>query len=148
MKPNGKYFVVRGLVFALCAVALFAGVGSGETVSGKFKLPIETRWGMIVLAPGEYEFTFDSDASSRIVRVHSTDSGWGAMVMATALSDAMGRLGSGLELAKSLGGPYVKRLYMGDLGWALDFSVPKPGREARLTKFKPATTTASAFGSN
>src|SRR5262249_382852 len=88
MKPNGKYFVVRALGFAVCAVALFSGVGNGETVCGKFKLPAETRWGMVVLAPGEYEFTFDSDGSSRIVRVQSTDSRWSAMVMARALSDA------------------------------------------------------------
>jgi hypothetical protein len=146
MKPNGKFFVVRALVFALCAVALGSGVGNAEPVSGKFKLPEETRWGMIVLAPGEYVFSFDSDASSRIVRVQSTDSRWSGMVMATALSDAMTKHGSGLELAKSEAGPYVRRLYMGDLGLALDFSVPKPGREARLTKSEPAQTAAS--GSN
>jgi hypothetical protein len=148
MKPNGKYFVVRAFVFALFAVAMVSALGNAETVSGKFKLPSETRWGMILLAPGEYEFTFDSDASGRIVRVQSTDSGWSAMVMAAALSDAMAKHGSGLELAKSEGGRYVKRLYVGDLGLALDFSAPKPGREARLTKFKPATTAASASGSN
>ena len=144
MKPNGKYFAA--FVFTLCAVAMFSAVGNAETVSGKFKLATETRWGMIVLAPGDYEFTFDSNASSRIVRVQSTDSGWGAMVMAKALSDAVAKHGSRLELAKSEGGSYVKTLYMGDLGLALDFSVPKPGREARLTK--PATAKASASGSN
>ena len=148
MKPNGKLFLVRAFVFALCAVALGSALDNAETVNGKFKLPTETRWGMIVLAPGEYEFTFDSDASSRIVRVQSTDSGWTAMVMATALSDAMAKHGSGLELSKSEGGPYVKTLYVGDLGFALDFSVPKPGRDARLMKFKPARTKASASGSN
>lgn len=146
MKPNGKYFVA--FVFTLCAVALFSALGNAETVSGKFKLPSKTRWGMIVLAPGDYEFTFDSDASNRIVRVQSTDSGWSAMVMAKAVSDAMAKHGSGLELAKSEVGPYVKTLYMGDLGFALDFSVPKPDREARLTKFKPTTAKASASGSN
>ena len=146
MKPNGKYFV-RAFVFALCAVAMVSAVANAATVNGKFKLPTETRWGMMVLAPGEYEFIFDSDASSRIVRVQSTDSGWSAMVMATALSDAMAKHGSGLELAKSKSGPYVRRLYMADLGLALEFSVPKPGPEARLTKFKPARTTA-ASGSN
>ena len=146
MKPNGKYFVV--FVSTLCALAMFSTLGHAETVSGKFKLPTKTRWGMIVLQPGDYEFTFDSDASSRIVRVQSTDSGWSAMVMAKALSDAMAKQGSGLELAKSEVGPYVKRLYMGDLGLALDFSVPKPDREARLAKFKPATRKASASGSH
>jgi len=148
MKPNGKYSVMGALVFALYAVVMFSAVGNAETVSGKFKLTTETRWGMIALRPGEYEFTFDSDASSRIVRVQSTDSGWTAMVMATALSDAMAKHGSGLELSKSEGGPYVKTLYVGDLGFALDFSVPKPGRDARLMKFKPARTKASASGSN
>lgn len=146
MKPNGKYFVA--FVSTLCAVAMFSAVGNAETVSGKFKLPTKTRWGMIVLAPGDYQFTFDSDASSRIVRVQSTDSGWSAMIMAQALSDAMAKHGSSLELAKSDMGPYVKTLYMGNLGLALDFRVPKPDREARLTKFKPATRKASASGSN
>jgi len=146
MKPNGKYFVV--FVFTLCVLAMFSALGNAETVSGKFKLPTKTRWGMIVLRPGDYEFTFDSDASSRIVRVQSRDSGWNAMVMAKALSDAMAKHGSGLELAKSEIGPYVKTLYMGDLGLALDFSVPKPDREARLTKFKPETRKASASGSH
>lgn len=146
MKPNGKYFVV--FVFTLCAVARLSTVVNAETVSGKFKLPTKTHWGMIVLRPGDYEFTFDSDASSRIVRVQSTDSGWSAMVMAKALSDAMGKHGSGLELAKSEVGPYVKTLYLGDLGFALDFSVPKPDREARLAKFKPLTAKPSASGSN
>lgn len=146
MKPNGKSF--GACVFALCAVAMFSAVGKAETISGKFKLPTETRWGMIVLAPGDYEFTFDSDASSRIVRVQSIDSGWSALVMAPVLSDAMAKHGSGLELAKSEAGPYVKTLYMGDLGLALDFSVPKPGREARLTKSKPAARKGSASGTN
>src|SRR5215469_241012 len=99
MKPNGKYFVV--FVFTLCAVAVLSTVVNAETVSGKFKLPTKTRWGMIVLRPGDYEFSFDSDASSRIVRVQSTDSGWSAMVMAKALSDGMRKHGSGLELVKS-----------------------------------------------
>ena len=146
MKPNGKYFVV--FVFTLCAVAVFSTVGNAETVSGKFKLPTKTRWGMIVLQPGDYEFTFDSDASSRIVRVQSRDSRWSAMVMAKALSDARAKHGSGLELGKSEVGPYVKTLYMGDLGLALDFSVPKPDRETRLAKFTPAPRKASASGSN
>ena len=144
MKPNGKFFLVRAFVFAWCAVALGSALGNAETVNGKFKLPTETRWGMIVLAPGEYMFSFDSHASSRIVRVQSTDSGWSAMVMATALSDAIPKHGSGLELAKSEGGPYVRSLYLGDLGLTLEFRVPKPGREARLTKFKPARTTAAS----
>jgi len=146
MKPNGKYFVV--FVFTLYALAMFSRVSNAETISGKFKLPTKTRWGMIVLRPGDYEFTFDSDASGRIVRVQSTDSEWSAMVMAEALSDAMAKHGSGLELAKSEVGPYVKRLYMGDLGFALDFSAPKPDREARLAKFEPATRKASASGSH
>ena len=144
MKPNGKYFVV----FTLCAVAVFSAVGKAETVSGRFKLPTQTRWGMVVLRPGDYEFRFDSDTSSRIVLVQSTDSGWSAMVMAKALSDGIAKHGSGLELAKSEAGPYVKTLYMSDLGVALDFSVPKPDREARLRKFKPATRKASASGGN
>ena len=72
MKPNGKYFaVVRAVVFVLCMVSLLSAIGNAETAHGKFKLPTETRWGKLLLAPGEYEFTFSTDAAGTMITVRS-----------------------------------------------------------------------------
>jgi hypothetical protein len=148
MKPNGKHFIVRAVAFAFFAATLFSGLGKAETVNGKFKLPTETRWGGIVLAPGDYEFTFDSQAAGRVLVVQSRQSKMTSMVMPRALSDVSSKNGSGLELAESEAGTYVKRLYLGDLGIALNFGAPRPGKGVSLTKSKPATTVASASGTH
>lgn len=134
MKPNGKYFVMRAVLFALCGTGLLSAHGNAETLRGTFKLSTEARWGMMVLAPGEYEFTYDSGASSRVVTVQSKDSRWSGMVMAKALSGIEDKAVSRLQLADSGTGTYVKSLYISDFGVVLDFSPPKPGRELRLTK--------------
>jgi hypothetical protein len=134
MKPNGKYFVVRALVFALFGIGLLSASGSAETLRGTFKLSTEARWGMMVLAPGDYEFTYDSASSSRVVTVQSRESGWTGMVMAKALSGTGDKATSGLQLATSEKGTYVKSLYISEFGVALDFSPPKRGRELRLTR--------------
>src|SRR5438876_8128885 len=57
MKPNGKRSVVRVVMFALCAAGLFSVAAQAQTARGTFKLPVEARWGTMILAPGEYGFT-------------------------------------------------------------------------------------------
>lgn len=145
MKPNGTYFVVRRVLFLLCAVGLLAGFGSAETMRGRFKLPVEAHWGMMVLAPGEYEFT--TDTGTRIVTVRSGDTGWSGMILSVSASDMHGQSGSGIALAPSENGVYVQALYLGDLGVSLNFEMPKSGKLTRLVK-SPTSTIASASGTH
>ena len=84
MKPNGKYFVVRVVLVALCAVTLFSIAGQAQTTRGNFKLPVETHWGKMVLAPGEYEFTINHALAGKILTVRSKETGWSGMVMSAA----------------------------------------------------------------
>ncbi|SRR5258708_2597893 len=147
MKPNGKHFVVRAVVFVVCTVSLLSAIGSAETARGKFKLPTETRWGKLLLAPGEYEFTTSSDTAGTIVTVRSEDSGWSGMIMAESTSDPASGEGSSLLLGRAESGAYVRSLELGDLGMTLNFGAPKAGKVTRLVKLQP-TEVATASGSH
>ena len=147
MKPNGKYFVVRGLFLALCAVALLSIPGSAATTHGTFKLPVEARWGKVLLTPGDYEFTLNSSPAGNLLTLRSVDSRWSGMIMATSTSDLKTGAGTKLVLAKSEEGVYVRALCLEDSGLMFNYSMPKAGKTINLAKTKPkATTMASAAG--
>jgi len=66
-----KAFWVRVAGVALIAVIAFGTIApslqAGLTVSGKFKLPFDARWGQEVLPAGDYSFTVDGlSANGRI----------------------------------------------------------------------------------
>jgi len=147
MKPNGKYFVMRAVLFVLCTVSLLSMMGSAETVHGKFKLPTETRWGQLLLAPGEYEFTISDDSAAMIVTVRSKDSGCSGMIMAEGISDPLSVESASLMLAQSGDGPYVRSLALGEFGMTLNFRAPKAGKLTRLMQ-PQSTEVATASGSH
>ena len=147
MKLNGKYFVVRAVLLVLCTVSLLPAMGSAETAHGKFKLPTETRWGQLLLAPGEYEFTISDDAAAMIVTVRSKDSGCSGMIMPEGISDPLSVEGASLMLAQSGDGAYVRSLALGEFGMTLNFRAPKAGKLTRLMQPQP-TEVATASGSH
>jgi hypothetical protein len=147
MKPNGKYFVVRAVVFVLCMAGMFSAMANAETAHGKFKLATETRWGKLLLEPGEYEFTISNTAASPVVMVRSEDSGWSAMILPKETSSPVLAPGSSLLLGDSSAGAYVRTLALGEVGLTLDFGEPKAGKVTRLGEPKPAEM-ASASGSH
>jgi hypothetical protein len=147
MKPNGKYFVVRAVFLALCAVGLLSASGNAETLRGNFKLAAETHWGKMLLAPGEYEFTVNDSVEGKIVTVRSKESGWSGMIMTASSSDLPSSQGSSLLLSKSEDGTYVRALCLSDSGVMLNYGTPKAGKVTKLAKSQPATSTmASAAG--
>jgi hypothetical protein len=145
MKPNGKYFAVRRVLVVLCAVSLFSIAGQAQATHGSFKLPVETHWGKLVLAPGEYEFTLNDALSGRILTVRSKETGWSGMVMSSDASDLGSDKDTKLLLTKSEAGTYVRALCLGDSGVMLNYGTPRAGKMTRLSPPQP-TTTASASG--
>lgn len=145
MKPNGKMFAVRMVLFAVCAVCLLSDLSKAETVRGTFKLPVAAHWGKMELQPGEYEFVVDTSSATRVVTVTSKSTGWSGMILASAVDEERISSGSEMTMATAEGGTYVKTLYLNDAGVALEFSVPKP-----MTKLAKAVsrTVASASGTN
>jgi len=146
MKPNGKYFAVRVVFLGLCAVGLLSA-GQAETARGTFKLPVETHWGMMVLAPGEYDFSVSDGISGGIVTVRYKESGSSGMVLSASWSEIKSQTGSRLMLAKSGEGTYVRALSLGDSGMVLNYGMPTSGKEVRLVKVSPKpAVVASASG--
>jgi len=147
MKPNGKYFVVRGLLLALCAVALLSIPGSAATLYGSFKLPVEAHWGKVLLTPGKYEFTLNCSPAGSVLTLRSMDSRWTGMIMSASTSDLKTGAGTKLVLEKSEEGVYVRALCLEDSGLMLNYSMPKAGKTTNLATTKPKPTTmASAAG--
>src|SRR5260221_4137090 len=108
MNPNGKMFVVRAALFAVCAVFLLSNFSNAATMRGTFKLPAPAHWGKMVLAPGDYEFTVDTDSASRMVTIRSKGTGWSGMVMAVGGSDAEAASQSTLRVVKYAESEYVQ----------------------------------------
>ena len=143
MKPNGKQFAVRVVFLGLCVVGLLSAIGQAETARGTFKLPVETHWGSMVLAPGEYEFR----VSDGLVTVRSKESGSSGMVLSRSSSEVRSQSGTKLILMKSGEGTYVKALTLGDSGMMLTYGMPTSGKEVHLVKQSPKpAVVASASG--
>jgi hypothetical protein len=143
MKPNGKYFAIRAVFLTLCALSLLSTLGSAETLRGNFTLTAETHWGKLLLAPGTYEFTINSDTYGKMVTVRSKESGWSGMAMAESTSDAGSKQGMKLVTERLGGEVYVKALCLGDDGMTLNYATPKAAKLTRLTRAQPTTTIAS-----
>ncbi len=142
MKPNGKMFAVRMILFAVCAVCLLSDLSNAEIVRGTFKLPVTAQWGGMVLTPGEYDFVVDTTSSDRMITVRSEQTGKAGMILANAVSQGGASSGSALKLATSESGTYVQMLYLNDAGIALQFNMPKP--MVKLAKSSsPGVTSAS-----
>jgi hypothetical protein len=146
MKPNGKHFAVRAVFFGVCAVSLMSVFGRAETAHGTFKLPVETRWGNLVMAPGEYEFNTNNDGPARVVTVRSKESGCSGMIMPMSATDTVPSDETKLFLSKSEGGTYIRALSLGESGVMLYYAAPGNGKLVRLVKSQRTTTTASASG--
>ena len=144
MKPNGKVFVVRAVLFAVCVVFLLSSFSNAATMRGTFKLPAPAHWGKMVLAPGDYEFVVDTDSASRMITIRSKNTGWSGMVMAVGLSDADAASGSILKLAKYEDGEYVEALHLTEAGVALNFQMPK----TNMSKLAKTNSPTSASGAN
>lgn len=148
MKPNGKYFsVVRAVTLVLCMAGMFSAMANAETAHGKFKLTTQTRWGKLLLEPGEYEFTISDTAAIPMVTIRSEQSGRSAMLLPKETFSPAATPGSSLVLGDSAGAAYVRTLALGDIGMALEFGEPKAGKVTRLGEPKAAEM-ASASGSH
>ena len=145
MKPNGKMFAVRVVLFIVCAVGLFSALAGAETVRGTFKLPVTAHWGKMVLAPGEYDFYVDTGSITRVVTIHSKSEGWSGMILARTIDTAIAS-GSQITLKKSGEDLYVQRLCLQDAGLALDFTMPNPAMTKLAKSASPGV--ASASGTN
>ena len=65
---------VKLVLLALLATVVSAGLLSAESYEGTFTLPFVTRWGAVILPPGDYSFTINT-AGSNVATIHWKNGG-------------------------------------------------------------------------
>jgi hypothetical protein len=115
-----------------------------ESAHGKFTLTHEVHFGKTKVAAGEYEFSFDPDATSRMLslsKLSGTRAGYLLMVPST--EDAKPSDLSRLILESTPDGSYVSSMQLPEFGMTLHFNVPSHVTERQIAK---AATAATALG--
>jgi hypothetical protein len=142
MKATRILSKLRCLNLALLAVALSPCWAHAQSAaSGEFKLPYEVHWARVVLSPGEYTFSVQSEnlPCMLILRRESRDE-TPLMLFASGISKSTIMPGrSGLNLVLTGDQRTVQSLYLSDLGLILYYG--KPGENRHRTM---ATVPASA----
>lgn len=114
----------------LLAGVLAASASAQTEYKGKFRLPVETSFGGVVLEPGDYTISLarvGTDGTD-VVRIDGT-SGFASMLATSSGIAPYSNHGS-LKLV-SVGGKYVLREYnAGTIGKSFTFRIPKEPRSS------------------
>jgi hypothetical protein len=130
MRLNRSLKLVAPLALALLAGCFTANLANAQEVyRGSFTLPVEARWGNVVLHPGEYSFTLDRGTVAGIVTLREETGGTVGFVPNQAVRDRQTFDRSELVLARSGGNYTIRAVRMADLGLTLEYSAPKTGKQ-------------------
>jgi len=115
-----------------------------ESARGKFTLTHEVHFGSVKLPAGDYVFSFDVDANSRML-VLSKISGAraGYLLLVPSTDETKPTDLSRLVLETTPEGSYVSAMQLPEFGMTLHFNVPSHPAEKQIAK---AATTAVAPG--
>ncbi len=115
-----------------------------EPLRGKFTLTHGVRFGNAKVPAGDYEFSFDPNATSRLLSLSKRGADRTAyMVVVPSIEDTKPADMSRLILKTTRDGSYVSAMQLPQLGMTLVFAVPSHTAERQIAK---AATTASASG--
>jgi len=108
-----------------------------STASGKFTLTHETHWGDMLLTPGDYTFSLQSQSLPAPIMFGRAGTSLVAVVLPQAVSAEKLTGDSRLVLNRSESGEsFVSALYLGDIGLSLHYAPPKaqstPSETAKL----------------
>ncbi len=113
-----------------------------ESARGKFTLTHEVHFGSTKVPAGEYEFSFDPDATSRMLNLRKlSGTRAGYLLMVPSTEDTRPADVSLLILETGPAGSYVSAMQLPEFGMTLHFNVPPRTAEKQIAK---AATTASA----
>lgn len=111
------------LLLAVLAIAASAGALSAVDYTGKFTLPVETKWGTATLPPGEYTFHFNMNVRPFMTKV----SGEKGDVYVSAASSSEDKTGgeSALILIRRGGKGIIRALHLAKEGLVFTYTAPK-----------------------
>ena len=126
MKSIRSSSLLKVLVLSLGVLGASVSSAHAQTASGKFTLTHETRWGSVLLAPGDYTFSLKSPSLPAPIMVGRAGTPAVAVVLPQAVSSEQLMETSRLVLSHDARGEsFVSALYLGDLGLSLHYAAPK-----------------------
>jgi hypothetical protein len=135
----------RTKVFVLALAFALPVLSHAQATKGKFTLKSETHWGPAVLAPGTYDFSFDSTNFPSKVMVRGADGKIAGIMVPVCGTEGYPVKNSALELEPRGSNLYVSALYLADSDMELHFAVPSSSKLSSVaTTAKPSTTMAAA----
>jgi hypothetical protein len=115
-----------------------------EPARGRFTLAHDVHWGNAKVPAGEYEFFFDTDGISPVLRLNKLNGhGGGFMLLVPTAEETRSSSGSRLLLESTAEGSYVSAMQLPEFGMTLRFAVPTHATERQIAK---GATTAPALG--
>jgi len=131
-------------LLAFTTLSFAPSLVSAQEARGKFTLTHDVHFGSVKVSAGEYEFSFDPDTPSRVLRLSKLNGvRAGYLLMVPSTEEAKSSDLSRLLLKTTPDGSYVSAMELPDLGMTLRFTVPSHSSEKQIAK---ATTTAAATG--
>jgi hypothetical protein len=128
VKSIGSLKLAMKVGFMALALCLAASQGKAQgTYTGKFTLPFQARWGLAVLAPGDYTISMDLDAATKYLVVRGE--GKTALIVGIVADRKDTSNHSELTVVKTAAGYAVQSLEAGEAGLTLNYSVPKNKRD-------------------
>ncbi len=113
-----------------------------EPTHGKFTLTHEVRFGNAKLSAGDYEFSFDPNATSRMLSLSKLGADRTSyLVVVPSIEDTKPADMSRLILKTTRDGSYVSAMQLPQLGMTLVFAIPSHMAERQIAK---ATTPAAS----
>lgn len=126
MKSTRIYGLPRLLGLAALVICSSAALASAEMVRGTFTLPVEARWGMAVLPPGNYSFTLDSSGAERLITNFQSESGQDeGSVLPRGVTDQQTLDHSELLLVRTGENYTIRALRLAPVGLTVYYSMPK-----------------------
>jgi hypothetical protein len=138
----------RAFSLALLAGALSIGASLANAqgnYKGTFNLPVETHWGLAVLAPGQYTVSIDPVYMPSVIQIRGE--GHVAAVLAGPVTGMPTSERGRLKLVNVNGTYVVKQFDAGLVGKSFAFATPKALRNRENRSVASTETTVDVFGS-
>jgi hypothetical protein len=137
MKTNRSRFLALA-AFGLLVIGATANTAAAQNrYEGKFTLPHEVTWQGRVMPAGDYSFSLASVSLPAMVRLQGPAGA--AFIFTSGISEIASDKQSSLTIERRAGKPFVREIYLAELGVHLCYTVPKAKKEQLLAQ-GPSTT--------
>ena len=146
-KITGHIAKIGLFAAVLLATCMFAGPANAQSnvtsITGKFTLPYEARWGQAVLPPGDYQLTFVNNNAGTLLLIRDANSLRGVAFESVANSEHSSEGPSALLIGTNGKQRVVYSLTITELGEAFVYDRPtgrgSGSKEADQTQAIPVT---------